>query len=278
MTATPFDFDPLSKNPPTKKSKMPWGINFGGGTNSTALVIECFNRGLKPSWILFSDTKDEKPETYEAMKRLNAWLKKRDWPTINRTEWIRQKPLEDGTMTESLEQYCLRLGYMPSAAYGYAGCSTKFKRQPAERWRKEQGFEQTVYALGYDAGEHKRVNRPRCETTDSTTEWPWYPLYAWGINRDRCVEIIKEAGLQPVAKSACWFCPFSKRQEWEALSRDHPDLFARALAIEANAIKNGNAKSGLRRSQGFIKDLPIAALDNDENDDKTPCECFETTS
>jgi len=34
----------------------PWGVNFGGGVNSVALLLFCRDRGLVPDWILFSDT------------------------------------------------------------------------------------------------------------------------------------------------------------------------------------------------------------------------------
>jgi hypothetical protein len=264
-------FDPLSQKPPPFAN---WGINFGGGTNSTALVIECFNRGLKPGWILFSDTGDEWPETYQAMDRLDRWLQDRGRAPISRTKWTRTRPTSDGSMTETLEEYCLRTGYMPSAAYGYAGCSTKFKRQPAEKWRQDNGYVTTIYALGFDAGEHRRVARPRCEGKDLPSEQPWYPLYAWGITRARCEEIIQEAGLPPVPKSSCFYCPHTKTVEWNRLRVQHPDLFARALHIEANAEKNGNAKSGLRRASGFLRNLPMAPATEAES--RTPCDCFES--
>ncbi len=75
-------WEPLSQTPPVG---LPWGINLGGGTNSTALVIECFNRGLRPHWILFADTGGERPETYAAIERLGRWCMERDWTPITTT-------------------------------------------------------------------------------------------------------------------------------------------------------------------------------------------------
>ena len=270
-------FDSRSLTPPTDRS---WGVNFGGGTNSVALVVELVNRGLFPHWVLFCDTGSEQPATYAAIARTAEWLAARG-VILSVTRWIRERALADGSRAETLEQYCLRTGYMPSAAYGYGGCSTKFKRQPAEKWRRAHGFQNTVYALGFDAGETRRVNKRKCERAaegEQLGEEPWYPLYAWGITRADCEAIVDAAGLGPVPKSACFFCPYTKTPEWDALRRYEPDLFARALAIEANAEAHGNAKSGLRRSQGFLRDLPLApgSLAVPERD--PTCDCFEASS
>ena len=284
-------FDPLSVSPP---SDRPWGVNFGGGTNSVALVVELLNRGHRPHWVLFSDTGSERPETYEATRRTARWLAERG-VTLSVTCWRRQRAVEGlvgeppplaeletwspGGAFESLENLCLRTGYMPSAAYGYGGCSSKAKRQPAERWRVAHGFSDTVYALGFDAGEKRRVEKRKCERAaegEALGEEPWYPLYAWGLTRTDCVRIVEAAGLGPVPKSACFFCPYTKAHEWESLRVSHPGLFARALAIEANAVARGNAKSGLRRSQGFLRELPTVTPDVVERD--PTCDCFEAST
>lgn len=272
-------FDPLSLMPPTDR---PWGINFGGGANSTALVISCFQLGHRPDWILFCDTGSEKPETYAAIDRLRAWVDERGFTPISITRWDRQEPLENGATFESLEDYSLRTRYMPSKAYGLAGCSDKYKTQPAERWRRERGFERTVYALGYDAGETRRVTRPKCARREGVYEEPWYPLFAWGITRKDCNAIIANAGLPPVPKSACFFCPNMKPHEWRALSVTHPELFARALEIERRALEAGNAKEyGLLRSAGWLKNLPLVVthfpVPEQKQNDMFDCGCFEST-
>lgn len=84
-----FSFDPLSKKPPPKKDR-PWGVNFGGGTNSVALVVELVNRGFKPNWVIFADTGNERPATYEAIVRTARWLEARDIE-FSVTRWWRQR-------------------------------------------------------------------------------------------------------------------------------------------------------------------------------------------
>ncbi len=39
-------------------------VSYGVGLDSTAMLVEMHNRGMRPDLILFSDTGGEKPETY----------------------------------------------------------------------------------------------------------------------------------------------------------------------------------------------------------------------
>ena len=58
-----------------------------------------------------------------------------------------------------------------------------------------------------------------------------YPLREWGWDRLRCQQEIAAAGLPVPVKSACFFCPASKKRE----IRDLPsDLYDLALDMEAN--------------------------------------------
>lgn len=289
--ATIPPFNALSLEPPKDR---PWGVNLGAGEDSTAMLGMCAARGWRPHWVLFCDTGSERAATYDVVRRLRqlcdyvgfpfsvTWWKRTDGPvwTVPRprpgspmceqrevlaTEWV------DGvrhilTAEETLAEYSLRTRYMPSKAYGYNGCSYKYKQQPAERWRKENGFERTVYAVGFHAGEPKRVNKRKCQRSLSEYEAdqmePWYPLYANGIGRDGVREIVAGMQLAPgvplgaVGKSACTFCPSSRREEWIQLRDTDPDLFAEALQIEQAAREVGNAeKNGLRRRLGYLADL-----------------------
>jgi len=40
-------------------------VSFGGGTNSTAMLIGLWERGIRPDFITFEDTGGEKPHTYK---------------------------------------------------------------------------------------------------------------------------------------------------------------------------------------------------------------------
>jgi len=59
-----------------------------------------------------------------------------------------------------------------------------------------------------------------------------YPLLEAGIDRSACREhIVARLGAEP-PKSACVFCPFHSEAQWIDLKRNHPEDFARAVAID----------------------------------------------
>jgi hypothetical protein len=72
-----------------------------------------------------------------------------------------------------------------------------------------------------------------------------------GNDRERCVNVIASAGLPVPMKSACWFCPASKKPEIVWLQEHHLDLLERALAIERNTRGTLKTVKGLGRSYSW---------------------------
>lgn len=189
---------------------------FGGGVNSQAYMIGLWERGETVDLILMSDTGDEKPHTYRAVEQFQDWLANKGFPPIT---MVRKEGL-------TLEQDCLNRKALPSVAYGFKSCSDHFKIRPQQAYLKANNIEVTQMIIGIDAGEQHRakdipINR--------------YPLIEWGWGREECEEAIKRAGLPLPGKSACFFCPSSKKWEIKQLRRMYPDLAARAVAMENNA-------------------------------------------
>ena len=54
----------------------------------------------------------------------------------------------------------------------------------------------------------------------------------WGWNRERCKQVIATEGLPVPAKSACFFCPASKKVELTELNETSPDLYQLSLVLE----------------------------------------------
>jgi hypothetical protein len=255
---------PFSPCPP----RHPWGINFGAGTNSWALALACFERGFTPHWCLFADTGSETPETYLSVEQFQAWARERDWP-FEIVRWIRK----DGSF-ESIHENCLRTGYLPSKAYGLAGCTSKWKIQPMQKWRKDHGFQDSAVAIGYDAGEQRRIESAAnryCSSPDVDLihELPWYPLVAWGMDRPACNEINARWGIS-VGKSSCWCCPNMRADEWDWLKEHHPHLYQQAERIEDNAVQAGNAESKRLFSGGYRQAGMVCACFLETDGDELP--------
>lgn len=213
-----------------KKRTVPLQVSWGGGINSTALLIGLQDLGIRPDVILFADTQGEKPETYFYQRNvLPRWLERAGFPALT----IVAKATPDRPTTKagytSLEDEALKTATLPSRAFGFGRCADKWKIQPQHRYMRkhfahvwEEG-KKVIKALGYDAGEPHRAAR-----LEDDHYLFWHPLIEWGWDRAGCVTAIKRAGLPVPPKSACFFCPSSTKTEILELEKTHPELLARA--------------------------------------------------
>ncbi len=104
-------------------------VSYGGGMNSTAMLIGMYRKGIPIDLILFADPGAEQPYTYDYLPIMNGWLSRHGLPEIT-TVTCTDKNGERLT----LEQECLRSGTLPAIAYGYKKCSLKHKIQPQEKF------------------------------------------------------------------------------------------------------------------------------------------------
>lgn len=217
-------------------------VSFGGGVNSTALLIGLREFCGRPDAVLFADTGSEFPETYEFLARMSAWCESAFGLgiTVVRRAYPRH---------QSLEHECHNLRTLPSKAFGFSGCSVKWKRQPMDKWLRtnaqavacwERG-EQVERLIGIDAGEAHRG-----KIQNDRRFLYRFPLIEWDWDREACLAAIARERLPVPRKSACFFCPATTKKEVIELHRKRPDLFARAVAIEEQA-QGLNVVKGLGR-------------------------------
>lgn len=226
-------------------------VSFGGGTNSTAMIIGMYLHEIPIDLILFADTGGEQPHTYAFIEVFNGWLEQRGLPKI-KTVFYTDK---DGNRL-TLEQECLRGHKLPAIAYGFKQCSLKHKIGTQEKFCNNYAPCREVWAsggkinkyIGYDAGETRRVQHAAEADAQNKKYKNHYPLYVWGWDRAECVRVIQRAGLPVPGKSSCYFCPSMKKKEIQELWEKHPDLFARAVEMEQNAAANLQTVKGLGRN------------------------------
>ena len=104
-------------------------VGYGGGTDSTAMLVGLYQHHIPVDLILFADPGAEQPHTYKFLDTMEHWLVGHDMPSITRV-WYTDKTGQRLT----LEEECLRSGTLPSIAYGYKKCSQKHKIQPQEKF------------------------------------------------------------------------------------------------------------------------------------------------
>lgn len=234
-------------------------VSYGAGTNSTAMLVGLHERGERPDAILFADTGGERPETYRHLNVVSEWCESIGFPRI----------VTVTAPNKLLEQDCLDRKSLPAIAYGFKTCSLRWKVEPQNKWLRNNGMSDAVRLIGIDAGEPHRVK-----------DYPntRYPLIEWDWGRDECVEAIGRAGLPQPGKSACFFCPSSKPREVLELKRNHPDLLARALAMEANAELTTIRGLGRSWSWAELVKYDDSQMDMFGHSLDVPCGCYDGES
>lgn len=251
-------------------------VAYGVGVDSTAMLVAMWRHGIRPDLILFADTGAEKPETYAYLAVIGAWLASVGFPPI---VTVRYQPTRAPYTT--LEGKCLNNATLPSLAFGKHSCSLVFKVEPQHKhlltWQPAvdawASGVRVRKAIGYDNGAQDCRRRAKADKAvakkaeaghlDAQRYEYWYPLQEWGIDRVECLQLIEGAGLPVPMKSACWFCPASKKSEIIWLRDTHPPLFQRAIAIERGAR---DGRHGLDTVQGLGRafaweDLALVAAD-----------------
>ena len=230
---------------------------FGSGVDSTAMLVALREADLKPDVITFADTGGEKPETLAHIAATNQVLTAWGWP---RVDVVRKVPLAS-TSYDDLYGNCLANETLPSLAFGLKSCSVKWKTVPQDQylkgvisgqnarpahplWERAQATgERIVKLIGYDCGRADMRRSGRLKLVDDDFDFA-YPLQIIGWARQECVHAIRAvlgAGMVPV-KSACYFCPASKRWEIMWLAGHHPDLLERALLLERRALTGKHSR------------------------------------
>lgn len=228
-------------------------VNYGGGVNSTALLLEALRRDIQPDLVVFADTGSEMPHTYEYLKMFGEYLGnfgiavevvRRMYSNAPRNEeWA-------GTFVP-LHVWCEHYATVPSRAFGLSGCTDKWKQRPADMFIRNHPMVQEALArgekverwIGYDADEPRRAARMAEKKADDP-HYVWRaPLIEWDMGRKECLAVIAEEGLPSPGKSSCWMCPSMRKGEIDALGQQYPDLLNAALRMERVAIAEGSLAS-----------------------------------
>lgn len=257
-------------------------VAYGGGTNSTALLIGMYHHGIPADLIIFADTGAEQPYTYEFIPIMNRWLTEHGMPEITVVENV-----DCNGDRLSLETECLRGGTLPAIAYGHKNCSLKHKTGPQDKFCNNYPPCKAVWAegekvvkfIGFDAGEERRRSHAIVYDIQDKKYRKEYPLIDWGWFREDCIAAITQEGLPLPGKSSCFFCPSMKKAEIRTLYHKHRDLYDRAIAIEENAKPNLITVKGLGRDWSWAEfveaDKNQTAMCALFAETDLPCGCYD---
>lgn len=195
------------------KKKYRHILGLSGGKDSTALAI--YMRDKVPDMeYIFCDTYCELEETYEYLDKVESFLGKKI---------IRLTP--EKTFKQYLEVYS---NYLPSVQARW--CTQKMKIFPYEDY---VGDDYVYSYIGIRADENRDGY-----ISDKTNITPVYPFKEDGLVLADVNKILDDSGMglpdyyEWRSRSGCYFCFFQRPIEWVGLLERHPELFAKAEAME----------------------------------------------
>ena len=213
----------------------PLVVSYGGGVDSTAVIVGLRRLCIRPAMIIFADVGCERPETYAYMRLFSEYLARVGFPPITVVRYSHGEALYATLFDE-----CIVNRSLPGLAWG-AGrktCSLKWKRDPIHaHLAKVFGANTYLFiAIGYDNGDKDGRRVEKADRLPATGHFRnWYPLRDWGWDRGRCFAEIASERLEVPIKSSCFFCPAQKPGEVRWLVRSHPELADMIALMETNA-------------------------------------------
>lgn len=180
-------------------------LSFGGGLQTTAMVVLYAQGKLKIDRAVFADTGCEKPETYWYIENY-----------ISKVLPVETVQSHLGGMYE----YCQSIKRIPSPRFRW--CTDKFKVRPL----RKSVLKDDLVMVGFSADETKRVKEQYGALGRE------FPLIEMGITGADCTRIIQEYGWPIPIKSACYISPYQRWNNWNWLKSKHPELLQKAVDLE----------------------------------------------
>lgn len=220
-------------------------FSYGGGVQSTAALVLAAQGKIDFRTFLFCNVGEdsENPATLQYFREYAQPYAHQHG--IDLVELFRVKRNgEQETLYERLMKPGSKSWTIPvrmrNGAPAKRKCTGDFKIKVIAKWQKAHGATEKIPAitgLGISIDEFQRMR------TDSGIVYQKlaYPLIDLRLSRHDCVKIIADSSIPVPPKSACYFCPFHRIEDWRKMSKDRPDLFEKSLELEATLGKIGKS-------------------------------------
>lgn len=232
-------------------------LSYGGGLDSFAMLLDSIDRATPPQLVVFADVGDpegldpaEWPETYDHIRDVAkpicaaagiefVWLDTRLMPIRGR---------------RSLFDYYRHKSLMPARTSRLCTSAAKVERITsylAQRFGL-RGTSVEVW-IGFEAGEQERAERdPHAIMKGDELTWRLnrFPLIERRLCRCRCDALVRRLGFPVPPKSACVYCPFGSRGDFQRLAIRMPGVFEQVQTLEdrCRTTKSGKIiRFGYRR-------------------------------
>lgn len=226
-------------------------LSYGGGINSSACIVLKAMGLLDYDEAIYVDHGCDWPET-RAYVRMIA----KRYPITILT------PQVEGY--DNLYSYADHYKMIPSRRLRW--CTDKFKVRVINKYVEKPCFS----LIGFSTDE---IHRAKLSYENGIENR--FPLIERDIDRQRCVEIIREHNLPVPIKSGCWFCPFQPIRQWNLLRRAHPDLYCKAKQLEDQEIE---ARRKIGKGPLYLNKMALDKVVKESEgvlfeEMKPPCHC-----
>jgi 3'-phosphoadenosine 5'-phosphosulfate sulfotransferase (PAPS reductase)/FAD synthetase len=200
----------------SRRMSRKYVLSYGGGINTTALMILLVRKRMPFDEAVFADTGGELPETYKNVKVARRYLKRHGIP-------LRVVRSKNGTLFET----CKKRRVIPSQLWRWS--TRDYKITPIHAYYRSLNSNIHEY-LGIAYDEIERIKPSFAPNVTSS-----FPLVDEKMTREDCVRMIREAGLPVPPKSGCYFCPFNSEDRWKYIWQNHRELYSKAMGLEESS-------------------------------------------
>jgi 3'-phosphoadenosine 5'-phosphosulfate sulfotransferase (PAPS reductase)/FAD synthetase len=265
-------FDP----PPLTKYTV---LNLGAGVQSSCLALMAARGEVTPmpDFAVFADTQAEPAEVYKWLDWLETQL---PFPVYRVTKGsLTDDSLKVHLKEKTQQTYLRRL--IPvfgvktngevTAALGRS-CTADYKIAPILKFIKEKceikyGQKDITVTqwIGISYDEMQRAKLPG----NAWTQHRW-PLIEKRMRRSQCLDWMKSNGYPEPPRSACYYCPFHSKEEWNRLKKFDPVHFNLAVKFDEELREKTKEHSdGLKMEVYLHRSCkPLKDIDFDSDTDK----------
>ena len=210
-------------------------FSFGGGVQSTACLILAAQGKIDfPTFVFANVGEDsERKETLEYIRSYSKPFAEAHgikFVEVSKTQTLYANLVGDNR-TIAIPVYLVNEETGKPGGPGNRKCTSDWKIKPIARYCRQHGATKknpAVVGIGISTDEWHRAKESR-----QSYQKHEFPLLDLNLRRSDCTEIIKQAGLPPAPKSACWFCPYTKPRQWQEMATFDPETFLEAVALES---------------------------------------------
>jgi len=232
-----------------EEKKMKEIVSYGGGTQSTAMILMALNGKFdlpRPDFAVFADTGDEPEFVNEYVKYFIDLVKHHydfDIYTTKHKNGLSNHLLSppqksrDGRFYTSSVPPFFTLDENGKKGMLMRQCTSDFKTNPLSKLINSKLKRAEPYRLwigmSFDERSRMKVSNLKRRTN-------YYPLVDNFVNRIDSINYVKLLGVKPAQRSSCVFCPFHSDRYWVWLKKYHSSEFQRAVDFEIKIQAQAN--------------------------------------